>query len=46
MAIGFDEEIGGDLGPPRIARFFKDQNLRFECILDEGGMCLEGFFPE
>lgn len=46
VAIGFDEELGGHLGAPRIARFFKDQNLRFECILDEGGMCLEGFFPE
>ncbi|MEG0681652.1 MAG: M20/M25/M40 family metallo-hydrolase [Eubacterium sp.] len=45
LAFGFDEEVGGNLGANRIASFFKVQNLEFECILDEGSMCIDSIFP-
>lgn len=46
LAFGFDEEVGGNLGASRIASFFKSQNIQFDCVLDEGGMCIEDLFPQ
>jgi len=37
VAIGFDEEIGGEKGAKAIAEYFKEENLFFDLILDEGG---------
>lgn len=37
VAFGFDEEIGGEKGAKAIAQYFRDENLVFDLILDEGG---------
>lgn len=41
FAFGFDEETGGKQGAQVIAQRMKDQNIRFEMILDEGGAFLD-----
>lgn len=38
LAFGHDEEVGGELGAKAIAGIFEQQGLRFEFILDEGGV--------
>jgi len=46
LAFGHDEEIGGQQGAVKIAQYFKQQNLSFEYILDEGGSILQdGVIP-
>lgn len=42
VALGFDEEIGGEKGARAMARHFKERNLRFQLVLDEGGAVVEG----
>lgn len=42
LAFGFDEEVGGMLGAGKIAEYFKNQGIRFEAVLDEGGLVTEG----
>ncbi|HSR03506.1 MAG TPA: M20/M25/M40 family metallo-hydrolase [Proteiniclasticum sp.] len=37
VAIGFDEEIGGEKGAKAIAEYFREENLFFDLVLDEGG---------
>ena len=37
VAIGFDEEIGGEKGAIAIAEHFREENLFFDLVLDEGG---------
>ncbi|MFH5834933.1 M20/M25/M40 family metallo-hydrolase [Proteiniclasticum sp. C24MP] len=37
VAIGFDEEIGGERGARAIAEHFREKGLRFDLVLDEGG---------
>ena len=37
IALGFDEEVGGSLGAVKTAAYFKENNLEFEFIIDEGG---------
>ena len=37
VAIGFDEEIGGEKGAKAIAQYFSEENLFFDLVLDEGG---------
>jgi carboxypeptidase PM20D1 len=44
LAVGYDAALGGQLSAPRIARFFTEQHLHFQCILDEGGLYLTDFF--
>jgi len=41
FALGQDEEIGGEKGAIPIAKIFKDRNIEFEYILDEGSIILE-----
>ena len=38
FAFGGDEEIGGPEGAARMAALFRDQGLRFEFVMDEGGI--------
>ncbi len=45
FAFGHDEEIGGVNGAKFIAEEFKQRNLIFEMVLDEGGAVTEGVFP-
>ncbi|MEA4963323.1 M20/M25/M40 family metallo-hydrolase [Lutispora sp.] len=37
MVFGFDEEIGGMRGAEEAAKAFKERNIEFECVIDEGG---------
>ncbi|NLC04799.1 MAG: M20/M25/M40 family metallo-hydrolase [Tissierellia bacterium] len=37
MVFGFDEEVGGKRGAEKAAEVFKERNIQFECVLDEGG---------
>lgn len=38
FAFGHDEEVGGLQGAAKIAACFKEKNLRFEAVYDEGGI--------
>jgi carboxypeptidase PM20D1 len=44
FAFGHDEEVGGE-GATAIAAHFLKQNLRFEFVLDEGGIVTDGIIP-
>ena len=44
FAFGHDEEAGGE-GAKAIARYFAEQNIQFEFILDEGGVVTDGIVP-
>ncbi len=45
LAFGHDEESSGRNGALSIANWFKQQNIRFEYILDEGLVILEKALP-
>lgn len=38
FAFGHDEEVGGEEGAKAIAAYLKKQNVKFEFVLDEGGV--------
>jgi carboxypeptidase PM20D1 len=42
FAFGGDEEVTGRLGAARTAELFRDEGLRFEFVLDEGGVVADG----
>lgn len=42
LAFGHDEEVGGTSGAKNIAEYFKQKNIRFSTIFDEGGFILDG----
>jgi carboxypeptidase PM20D1 len=44
FAFGHDEEVGGE-GAIAIAKYFAEQQIRFEFILDEGGVITDGIIP-
>ena len=44
FAFGHDEETGGE-GAIAIAKYFAEQNIQFEFILDEGGVITDGIIP-
>jgi len=46
IAFGFDEEVGGEKGAKTMASIFKEKNLQFEFVLDEGGAVIEGVIEE
>lgn len=41
FSFGHDEEIGGQNGAAKVAEFFKQKNITFEMVLDEGGVIVE-----
>jgi len=45
VAFGHDEEIGGDNGAKQIAAHFKQKNIEFEFVLDEGNLIIEDALP-
>jgi len=46
LAFGQDEEVGGNRGAQQIAALFRDRNITFEFILDEGGSIVsDGVIP-
>ena len=45
LAFGHDEEVGGTNGAVAIVEYFKNQNIQFEYILDEGSLVTEGNMP-
>ncbi len=45
IALGHDEEIGGQNGARRIAETFKQRGIEFEFVLDEGNMVVENAMP-
>ncbi len=45
LAFGHDEEVGGANGATAIAEYFKNKNIQFEYILDEGSLVTEGNMP-
>jgi carboxypeptidase PM20D1 len=42
IAFGFDEEVNGRNGAMKIVEWFKQQEMRFEFVLDEGGAVADG----
>jgi carboxypeptidase PM20D1 len=42
FAYGHDEETGGDQGADKIAALLADRGLRFDGVLDEGGLVVTG----
>ena len=42
LAFGHDEEVGGVDGAGEVARYFADQGIEFDFVLDEGGAITEG----
>lgn len=42
FAFGFDEEIGGEHGAKEIAKYFREEKILFEAVLDEGGAVVDG----
>ncbi|MCC8143950.1 MAG: M20/M25/M40 family metallo-hydrolase [Tannerellaceae bacterium] len=38
FAFGHDEEVGGRQGALQIAAYFKEQNITFDAVYDEGGI--------
>ncbi len=44
LAFGHDEEVGGLDGAIEVARWFEQRGVRFEFVLDEGGIVTEGIF--
>ena len=45
FAFGHDEEIGGENGAKLMAEFLKEQGVRAEFVLDEGGFIADGMIP-
>jgi carboxypeptidase PM20D1 len=45
LAFGHDEEIGGSNGAAQIVATLKERGVTLSCVLDEGGMVIEGAFP-
>lgn len=45
FAFGQDEEIGGENGAVVIAKHFAELGLRFDMVLDEGGIISDGIIP-
>lgn len=43
--FGQDEEIGGENGARLAAQHLKEKGIRFECVLDEGGIISDGLVP-
>ena len=41
FAFGHDEEVGGKAGAQAIAKYFEEQNIKFEFVLDEGLVVLK-----
>ncbi|UPQ77348.1 M20/M25/M40 family metallo-hydrolase [Chryseobacterium nepalense] len=41
LAFGFDEEVGGQQGAVKIAEHFRNKNMQFDAVYDEGGLILE-----
>lgn len=41
LAFGHDEEVGGADGAKQTAKYFEEQGVEFEFVLDEGGVVLE-----
>ncbi len=42
LAFGHNEEVGGDDGAQAIAEYFKEQGIRFDFVMDEGGALTRG----
>ncbi len=45
VAFGHDEEIGGEQGAKQIAAYFKQKNIEFDFVLDEGNLIVEDALP-
>lgn len=45
FAFGHDEEVGGEHGAVAIANIFKRREIKFEFIMDEGGLVVENALP-
>jgi len=45
FAFGEDEEVGGINGAMKMAKYFRDQNISFEAIADEGTFLTKNIVP-
>ena len=46
LAFGHDEEVGGKDGAARVAEYFASQGIRFDFVLDEGGVVTQGMIMD
>jgi len=42
LCFGHDEEVGGQEGAAKIVEYFKKKNIKFDYVLDEGGVVSSG----
>lgn len=42
LCFGYDEELTGTLGAAQIVEYLKQNNIRLEFLIDEGGVVLDG----
>lgn len=42
LCFGYDEELTGVLGASKIVDYLRENNIKFEFLIDEGGVVLEG----
>ncbi|MCB0507875.1 MAG: M20 family peptidase [Bacteroidetes bacterium] len=45
FVFGHDEEIGGNHGAVRVAKLFKERNIKADLVLDEGGILTKEKIP-
>lgn len=46
LAFGHDEEVGGKDGAKEVAKYLQEQGIKFEFVLDEGGVVTEGMLQQ
>ncbi len=46
LALGHDEEVGGENGAKVIAEYLESEGIRPEFVMDEGGFIAEGMIPD
>lgn len=46
LSFGHDEEVGGKDGAKEVASYFEDKGIRFDFVLDEGGVVTHGMMAD
>lgn len=46
LSFGHDEEVGGKEGAANVAKYFKNEGITFDYVMDEGGVVTEGMVED